>query len=129
MLIVVKVRQKGIVAERQSRRDDEEGGEGEGGDYGGDGGGGGDGEGGDGDEDIDIGGDTESNNNGYDDDSTLGSTSSEDGDYTNMPKLEDVPVAKGGGDGGQGGDGDDDDSQILRERIQSLEDEVVRLRQ
>lgn len=56
---------------------------------------------------------------------TSGSLSSKDGDGNDMPKLEDVLVAEGGGDGGLGGDGDDDDPQVLRVQIQSLEDALV----
>ncbi|XP_059075174.1 uncharacterized protein LOC131875157 [Cryptomeria japonica] len=73
----------------------ERGDEGDGGVEGGEEEGGDDGE----DEDIDIGGDTKSTSS-RDDDDSLGSSSSEDGeddDDTDMPELEDVLVAEGGG--------------------------------
>ncbi|XP_057860872.2 uncharacterized protein LOC131069463 [Cryptomeria japonica] len=75
-------------------------------------------------EDVDIGGDIESMSSGDDDDDSSESSSRDGDDDDDMLELEDV-LATEGARGGQGGDGDDDDDpQILRARIQSLEDEL-----
>ncbi|XP_059068436.1 uncharacterized protein LOC131858956 [Cryptomeria japonica] len=80
-------------------------------------------------EDVDIGGSTNSNSED-EDDSSLVSSNSDGGDYSfgdsDMPKLENMPVAKASAHGSDRGQGDDEDPHLLRAKIWILEDVLAK---